>query len=140
MMRQTDEKPKTVLVIEDDADLNTVICDALQDAGYFPLPAYTGQEALDHHEAYAPAAVLLDLMLPDMDGAEICRAFNKTMPRSLVIVVSARTDTTSKLTSFLSGARRFVTKPFEVENLVETLDLELRQREYTSMQHRDETA
>ena len=133
-------RTKKVLVIEDDTDMNTVICDALEQAGYFPLPAYTGQQALDRQEACEPDAVLLDLMLPDMDGAELCRTINARTKKSVVIVVSARTDSTSKLSSYINGARRYVTKPFDVDALLHTLDTELRQREYTRLQHRDETA
>jgi DNA-binding response OmpR family regulator len=135
---ETDKK--TVLVIDDDTDMNTMICDALEQAGFFPLQAFNGQEALDHHEIYSPDAVLLDIMLPDMQGTEVCRALKARPGKSIIIMVSARTDSSSKLSSYLSGARRYVTKPFNLDDLVKTLTVELRQREYTRMQHQDETA
>ena len=130
---------KSVLVVEDDKDMNCILCDALEQAGYDAYPAFTGREALEQLENMAPDVVVLDLMLPDADGADVCRILNTPVGRNVVIVVSARNDSASKLASYISGARRYVTKPFDVEDLIATIENELRQRQLTRLQHEDET-
>ena len=140
LMLNLDNRIPTVLVVEDDIDMNSVLCDALEQAGYLAVPAFTGQDALDRQETYIPDAVLLDLMLPDMDGVEICRRLNAHPHKSTIIIVSARSDTASKLSSYVSGAHRYVTKPIDLDHLLRTLDAELRQREFPRGQRRDESA
>ena len=63
-----------ILIVEDNADLRAVLVDALTDVGYEIGEASNGLEALAHAEAWLPDAILLDLMMPDMDGAEFLRA------------------------------------------------------------------
>lgn len=133
------EKRLVALVVEDDVDMNIIICEALESRGFIAISCVSGIEALSLHKSYQPDVVLLDLMLPDIYGDEICRRIKASSSNSVIIIISARTDTASKLSSYICGARRFITKPFDVDILLHTVEAEVRQREYAFLQHRAET-
>lgn len=115
------EAPAKILVVEDDDDLREVLSEILESAGYDTIRAagyIEAARAIDHAQ---PDLVLLDIMLPDGDGMEICRRAtspdNGRKP-SAVLVISGRNSVECKLKSFLNGAKRFMSKPFESEELV----------------------
>ena len=107
-----------LLVVEDDKDLNRQICAALEDAGYVVDRAFDGEEGhfLGDTEPYD--AVILDLGLPQRDGASVLNAWReagKTMP---VLILTARDRWSDKVNAFDSGADDYVTKPFHMEEVL----------------------
>jgi len=116
---------KTILVIEDEKYLNDLICSDLEDAGYKPVPAFDGKQGLKMAGEVSPDLILLDIGLPDTDGVHVCRIISedRVLNKIPVIIVTSRYDLQTKLLSFISGARRFITKPFEPEELIEQIEL-----------------
>lgn len=116
------EKPKSILVIDDDIYIGNVLEEALTKEGYGVIRAYSGTEALFVLSGERPDLVLLDLMLPGLDGEEILPQI-KGIP---VIVVSARADIDSKVDLLLGGAVDYVTKPFHIRELLARIAAHLR--------------
>ncbi len=106
-----------LLIVEDDPSLQEVIRIGLEDEGYRVVTASDGHAALDAFASHRPDLVLLDVMLPGLDGFEVCRELRKT---SLVPVVmlTARSSTVDVVVGLESGADDYVTKPFEFSELV----------------------
>ncbi len=110
----------TVLVVEDEDDIRDLVELNLARAGFQVLAARDGREALALARERRPPVVLLDLMLPDMSGREICtvlRSEQATMAAH-IIMVTARTEEADRITGFEVGADDYVTKPFSVRELV----------------------
>lgn len=116
-----------VLVVEDDPDTRQMLVAALCDEGYLAIPALDGQHALRSALATQPVAIVLDLMMPEADGAEFVRDYRRrsgdgaTPP---IVVVSARQDAAAVAARI--GARACLAKPFEVGQLVERLAMVIR--------------
>jgi two-component system phosphate regulon response regulator PhoB len=109
-----------VLIVEDEKDIVDLLRFNLKQAGHEPAVATTGEEALAQIASVRPDLVLLDLMLPDVSGTEICRRL-KSDPRTSqvpVIMVTARGEEVDRLVGFELGADDFVTKPFSVRELL----------------------
>jgi two-component system, OmpR family, phosphate regulon response regulator PhoB len=109
-----------VLIVDDERDLVRLVEFNLQQAGYETASAYTGEEALQRVRQRLPDLVVLDLMLPDIPGTEVCRQI-KASPRTRnvpVLMLTARTDEVDRVVGFEVGADDFVTKPFSVRELV----------------------
>lgn len=123
MTQATD--PATVLVVEDDASLNTALATTLKLSGYRPVTARTAAEALRWFAHYAPDLVLLDLGLPDRDGLSVIRDIRQrgTTP---IIVLSARDAEAIKVEALDLGADDYVQKPFGVDELLARLRAGLR--------------
>ncbi len=115
MMRPSGDLKKTVLVVDDDADIRDAVADVLEDAGYFVLEAGDGREALARLDGLRgePCLVLLDMMMPNMNGAEMLKALTdgQRLGALPVVVVSAGTTDAS-------GARRVLRKPVPVDALL----------------------
>lgn len=110
----------TVLVVEDEDDIRDLVEMNLRRAGFEVLPARDGAEALSLARTHLPPVVLLDLMLPDMSGTDICARLRADPATSAahVIMVTARTEEGDRITGFEVGADDYVTKPFSVKELV----------------------
>lgn len=109
-----------ILIIEDDAGLNRGISFALEQEGYSVLSARTFQEGYELFERENPAAVILDLNLPDGDGVEFCRKV-RGLPgekaKAAVVMLTARDMETDEIMGLTSGADDYITKPFSVSVL-----------------------
>jgi DNA-binding response OmpR family regulator len=105
-----------ILVVEDDERIRLSMRLALEDEGYVVDDVASGEEAVAHFTEEPPELVLIDLMLPGMDGFETCRALRKqsTVP---VIMVTARSDTHDVVAGLEAGADDYVTKPFVAKEL-----------------------
>lgn len=108
---------KTILVIEDEAKLNEIICDYLKGSGYSTLSAMDGESALELFEVSEVDGVILDIMIPKIDGWSVCRKIRKQSGVPIVIL-TARNDEDDKLMGFELGADEYVTKPFSPKVLV----------------------
>lgn len=110
----------TVLVVEDEADLRDILSYNLAQAGHRVEVAKTGEEGLRLAKGHAVDVVLLDLMLPDMSGTDVCRALRKHAPTSRVgiIMLTAKGEEIDRVVGFEVGADDYVTKPFSVRELL----------------------
>ncbi len=112
--------PLGILVIDDEPQIHRFLRPALEAAGYAPLRAETGREGLRLAASRAPACVLLDLGLPDMDGKEVLARLRE-FSRVPVIIVSARDRETEKVAALDAGADDYVEKPFGLAELLARL-------------------
>ncbi len=120
---------KTILVIDDDPQINQMLQEILTRAGYEVLHAYSGTEALLLLERQRPDLVLLDLMLPGLSGEEVLPKL-QGIP---AIVVSAKVDVEDKVKLLLGGAADYMTKPFSVNELLARITVALRKGDATSV-------
>lgn len=118
------DKP-LILVVEDDKAVKNLITTTLDIEGYRYHTASRGQEALVEAVSQTPDLMLLDLGLPDMDGMEIIRKV-RSWSKMPIIVVSARSDDGDKIDALNAGADDYLTKPFNVEELLARLRVSLR--------------
>jgi DNA-binding response OmpR family regulator len=107
---------RSVLLVEDDARVRRVLKLALDDEGYGVREAATAEEGLRLVETMHPDVILLDLMLPDMDGFTVCRRIRRTSDVP-VIMVTARTDSHDVVAGLEAGADDYVTKPLVAKEL-----------------------
>ncbi len=119
------QQPKTVLVIDDEVKIIEVIQSYLQHAGYQVASACNGKEALELFDRVNPVLVILDLMLPDMAGEDVCRAIRRKS-RAPVIMLSAKVEETNIVQGLEIGADDYVTKPFSPRQLLARVDAVLR--------------
>ena len=115
----------SILIIDDDIDIGNVLEEILTKEGYHVMRAYSGTEALLLLAQQKPELILLDLMLPGLNGEEILPQI-KGIP---VIVVSAKADVDSKVNLLLGGAVDYVTKPFHTKELLARIKAHLRTAE-----------
>ena len=114
---------KKVLVLEDEANIRSFVVINLNRAGYETIEAATGEEALEQLRLNPDVRVaLLDIMLPDMDGFEVCRRIRAVNAKIGIIMLTARTQEMDKVTGFMSGADDYVTKPFSPSELTARID------------------
>jgi len=114
---------KKVLILEDEMNIRSFVVINLRRAGYEVLEAGTGQDALDKLEKNPDIGVaILDVMLPDIDGFEVCRRLRATGAKIGVIMLTARTQEMDKVTGLMTGADDYVTKPFSPAELVARID------------------
>jgi len=106
-----------ILIVEDDKKISNVIKVYLQEAGYRVIQTESGQEALDLAMAERPLAVILDLMLPDLSGEEVCQGL-KEMEDIPVIMVTSKYSEQERVAGFALGADDYVVKPFSPRELV----------------------
>ena len=114
---------KKVLILEDEINIRSFVVINLKRAGYEVIEAGTGQEALDKLREYPDIGVaILDIMLPDIDGFEVCRRIRATSKQMGVIMLTARTQEMDKVTGLMTGADDYVTKPFSPAELTARID------------------
>ncbi|MBE6956080.1 MAG: response regulator transcription factor [Ruminococcaceae bacterium] len=114
---------KKVLVLEDEENIRSFVVINLKRAGYDTVEAASGEEALAQLKKHPNIGVaLLDLMLPDMDGFEVCRRIRSTNNKIGIIMLTARTQEMDKVTGLMSGADDYVTKPFSPAELTARVD------------------
>jgi DNA-binding response OmpR family regulator len=114
----TDEqRDAALLVVEDDETINQALTDRLVAEGFRVVQAYDGPDAVTAHDRHDPDLVVLDLMLPGIDGLEVCRRIQATRPVP-VIMLTARDDETDLLVGLGVGADDYVTKPFRMREVV----------------------
>ena len=116
-----------ILLVDDEVALQRSVATLLRSRGYDVIVSATGQDALAQAEREAPALIVLDLGLPDLDGIEVCRRLRALGPAP-IIVLSARTEETDKVAALDLGADDYVTKPFGPEELLARIRVALRRR------------
>lgn len=107
-----------VLIVDDEPGLTELLAAAVADAGWHPYPALDGQTGLRLARGCAPHAVVLDGMLPDLDGLQVLRRLRYEMPRLPVLMLTARDAVEHRIDGLEAGADDYVTKPFSLEEVV----------------------
>ena len=123
---------KKILVIEDEEDLNQTLSFNLENEGYKVTSALKGSEALEILEnAPAPDLVILDLMLPDMPGLDICRHIRSkdNLKNISVIIVTAKGEEVDRVVGFELGADDYIVKPYSVRELMLRIQAQLRRND-----------
>jgi DNA-binding response OmpR family regulator len=116
---------RRVLVVEDDPTINQALTDRLSAEGFEVMQAFDGAEALTVFEERDPDLVVLDLMLPRLDGLEVCRRIQAERPVP-VLMLTAKVDETDVLVGLGVGADDYVTKPFRMREVVARVQALLR--------------
>ena len=107
-----------VLIADDDADIVRFVALNLHLEGFDVVVADNGQDALDTALDARPALILLDTMMPRMDGYEVCSRFRDQLPDTPVIMLTAKSLEADRAMAFTAGAADWVTKPFDPADLV----------------------
>ena len=114
---------KKVLVLEDEASIRSFVVINLARAGYEVVEAECGEQALQLlHEQRDIGVALLDIMLPDIDGFEVCRRSRGTGSKIGIIMLTSRTQEVDRVTGLMTGADDYVTKPFSPTELIARID------------------
>jgi two-component system OmpR family response regulator len=107
-----------ILVVDDEPNIVEVISMALKFEGFDVATAGTGRQALDTVAEFRPHLIVLDVMLPDMEGFEVAEKLGAQRSETPIVFLTARDDTTDKVRGLSSGGDDYVTKPFSLEELV----------------------
>lgn len=121
-----------ILVVEDDNDINQLLCNIIRKSGYIPQSAFSGTEAMIYLEQQKWDMVLLDLMLPGMTGEKILEKIREQSPVP-VMIISAKMEKQTKIDALRTGADDYITKPFDIDEVSARVDSLLRR--YRLMSH-----
>ena len=114
---------KKVLILEDEVNIRSFVVINLKRAGYDAIEAGTGREALEKIQEHPDIGVaILDIMLPDIDGFEVCRNIRAMSKQIGIIMLTARAQEMDKVTGLMTGADDYVTKPFSPAELTARID------------------
>ncbi len=119
--------PRTVLIIDDERDTNDILANLVQARGFEPIQVFSGEQALAAIAEQKPSLILLDLMLPDIDGFELCDRLKRARETNLIpiVMVTALHDAHHRATGVRVGANGYLTKPFTPSELHEMMDTAL---------------
>jgi len=118
---------KNILSIEDDEDIRDILCHFLEKEGFKVLQARDGNEGIDVVFSEKIDLILLDLMLPDMNGYEVCRRVKEE--KIPIIMVTAKNDIFDKILGLELGADDYITKPFDIREVIARIKVCLRRME-----------
>jgi CheY-like chemotaxis protein len=113
----------TALIVEDEPQANKLLAMLLELRGYETQSAFQGAEALEKTRSHVPDVVFLDLMLPDMDGYDVCRSIKASCSSALVpvVIVTARITAENRIASFAVGADDYIPKPYTPDQIFDAL-------------------
>ncbi|MEW6743792.1 MAG: response regulator transcription factor [Planctomycetota bacterium] len=120
---------RTVLVVEDEPAILLGLEDQLRSEGYRVVTATDGEQALERAASEHPHLVLLDIMLPKLDGLEVCRRMRLKWPHLPIIMLTAKSQEIDKVLGLEMGADDYITKPFSVRELLARIKAVLRRSE-----------
>jgi two-component system, OmpR family, alkaline phosphatase synthesis response regulator PhoP len=112
--------PKKILIVDDEVDLVETVRFPLEMEGYHVLVSYNGEDALNQARKESPDLILLDLMLPKLDGYKVCRLlkFDERYKHIPIFMLTAKTQEKDKVLGMETGADEYITKPFEMDYLL----------------------
>lgn len=114
------------MIVEDDNDISRMLKELLEGQGYETAQAFSGTEALLYVEKRVPDGVILDLMLPGMDGEEVLKSIKESSPHTAVLVSSAKEEVQVRISLLKAGADDYLVKPFDTQELLARLEAVLR--------------
>lgn len=110
-----------ILIVEDEKELADLLCDFLRGENYTVSVAETGEKALSLYEKYGTKLVVLDVMLPGMDGFAVCKKIREES-NTPILIVSAKTGKEDKLTGLVLGADDYIEKPYDIDIMLAKID------------------
>ena len=122
-----------ILIVEDEEIIRLGLKDNFELENYIVETAGDGDEAIEKADSFIPDLVILDLMIPKKSGFEVCRYIRKKHPDTFIIMLTAKTEETSKVTGLEMGADDYVTKPFGMMVLVSRIKAVLRRYEKSDL-------
>jgi len=113
--------PKRILIVDDEVDLVETVRFPLELEGFDVLVSYNGEDALSQARKEKPDLIILDLMLPKLDGYKVCRLlkFDERYKHIPILMLTAKTQEKDKALGMETGADEYITKPFEMDALME---------------------
>lgn len=114
-----------ILIVDDDTNIAELISLYLQKEGYDTLEVYSGKKAIETYESYQPDLILLDIMLPEMDGYDVCKSIRKTS-KTPIIMLTAKCEVFDKVLGLELGADDYISKPFDPKELIARVKAVLR--------------
>jgi DNA-binding response OmpR family regulator len=113
--------PKKILIVDDEVDLVETVRFPLEIEGFDTLVSYNGEDALNQARKEKPDLIILDLMLPKLDGYKVCRLlkFDERYKHIPILMLTAKTQEKDKILGKETGADEYITKPFEMDYLLE---------------------
>jgi two-component system, OmpR family, response regulator len=123
--KQTMSKPRLILIVDDDPHIREVVRFALENAGFITAQAADGREAVEQFLAVRPDLVVLDILMPEMDGTEVCRQI-RLQSVTPIIFLSSRDEEVDRIVGLELGGDDYVTKPFSPRELVARVKAVLR--------------
>lgn len=117
---RSDTEGRCVLVVDDDIVLRRVVRAVLEADGFRVIEAKDGEEGLALAESARPSVVILDVMMPGLDGVEVCRRIDHTATK--VLMLTALGDVSTEIASLEAGARGYLTKPFSSMELLDRVE------------------
>ena len=127
------EEKKTVLIVEDEKGIVDILRFNLEKEGYAVLTAYDGETGLALAQEKNPDIILLDVMLPKMNGFDVCRILRENGSSVPVIILTAREEETDKVLGLELGADDYITKPFSMRELLARVKANIRRTGMTGM-------
>ena len=126
----------TLLIVEDDAPLREVLVRSLRAEGFAARAVASARELLEQALAQQPDALVIDIGLPDADGRDLCQALRARGVGAPILFLTARDALTDRLSGFSAGGDDYVTKPFDIEEVVARLQALLRRADTRSRARR----
>ena len=120
------EEKKCVLIVDDEKNIVNILKFNLQKEGYDTLEAYDGEDGLAKARAGKPSIILLDVMLPKMNGFDVCRALRSEGDNVPVLILTAREEEADKVLGLEIGADDYITKPFSMRELIARVGANIR--------------
>ncbi len=124
-----DDEKKTVLIVDDEQSIIDILVYNLKKEGYNTIEATDGLMAVEKALEQKPDLILLDIMLPKMDGLSACKKIKSAMPNVPVLILSAKDEELDKIVGLELGADDYITKPFSVRELMARVKANLRKLE-----------
>lgn len=119
------KKNTKIMIVDDDVHISELISLCLEKEGYETKPVYNGKEALENFSVFEPDLVMLDIMLPEIDGYQVCRELRQ-ISMVPIIMLTAKSDTFDKVLGLEMGADDYIVKPFDNKELVARVKAVLR--------------
>jgi len=123
-----EDRKARILVIDDDEGIRRVLTTVLEDAGHLVDTAKDGNDAIQKAASTAYDLALIDIRLPDMDGTKLLTKINDSTPRMAKIIVTGYPTLQNAIQAVKKGADGYITKPVDMERLLETISYHLKQR------------
>jgi len=117
---------KTVLIVDDEKNIVDILSFNLKKEGFDIVIAYDGRTALEQYKKVSPDLILLDVMLPLLDGFEVCRRIRESDRKTPIIMLTAREEETDKVLGLDLGADDYITKPFSIRELKARVNANIR--------------
>ena len=106
-----------ILIVEDNKEIGTLLCDFLRKENYMVSVAHTGEKALELYEKYGAKVIVLDIMLPGMDGFAVCSKIRENS-NTHILIASAKVEKNDKLKGLNLGADDYIEKPYDMDILI----------------------